>query len=63
MESAELLQGFEWAWGIMFVKGKKIEKSAEKGEKDVDIREGGVVLYSSARKTGPRERVRRARES
>ncbi len=42
----------------MFVKGKKIEKSVEKGEKDVDIREGGVVLYSSARKTGPRERDR-----
>ena len=53
MESAELLQGSGRASGIMFVKGKKIEKSARKGEKDVDIRERGVVLYSSARKTRP----------
>ncbi len=40
----------------MFVKVRKGKKRGRKGEKDVDNKGGGVVLYPSAREKGP-ERV------
>jgi hypothetical protein len=49
--------------GTMFVKRGGIEKKGRKVEKAVDMGGRGVVLYSSARETGPEREPERARES